>query len=291
MTTQKLDFEIEYVRFTSPNNTSDAVPNFPYDKLILKIKQLCVAVDAINERLTDTQKALDNYREYRTGIEDLETDVMYIKQRLNDFETERRRKWQANTELSQRLTALEQNHISPLQSMCIENAREDLNVLLNMICDVTGGMAGTGFELKKPLQELLSKSDKKECDWPKLNDECEHGVNTKQDECLSCAKKECNHDFITTDEVDVYQCKKCGRIAKEPTLESIQQSQCNHDFGGSILLSNPPKKQCIKCGYVQVLNERLNPLKRCDHDFLESDRWDSTFRRFLKKCDKCGAIE
>lgn len=39
------------------------------------------------ERIEFVERALDNYLEYKTGIEDLETDVMYIKQRLDACET------------------------------------------------------------------------------------------------------------------------------------------------------------------------------------------------------------
>jgi len=40
------------------------------------------------EKLIDSlKKSLENYREYKTGIEDLETDTMYIKQRLDKLES------------------------------------------------------------------------------------------------------------------------------------------------------------------------------------------------------------
>ena len=38
------------------------------------------------ERIGFVERALDNYREYKTGIEDLGTDVMYLKQRIEKLE-------------------------------------------------------------------------------------------------------------------------------------------------------------------------------------------------------------
>ena len=39
------------------------------------------------ERVEFVERALENYREYKTGIEDLGTDVMYIKERLTKIES------------------------------------------------------------------------------------------------------------------------------------------------------------------------------------------------------------
>ncbi len=38
------------------------------------------------ERIIALERALENYRQYKTSIEDLETDVMYLKQRLDAYE-------------------------------------------------------------------------------------------------------------------------------------------------------------------------------------------------------------
>lgn len=38
------------------------------------------------ERLENVEKALENYRQYKTDIEDLETDVMYIKKNIEKLE-------------------------------------------------------------------------------------------------------------------------------------------------------------------------------------------------------------
>ncbi|HJY22929.1 MAG TPA: hypothetical protein VJ279_08600 [Hanamia sp.] len=40
----------------------------------------------IHQRIDDLEKALENYREYRTSIEDLETDGIYIKKRIEKLE-------------------------------------------------------------------------------------------------------------------------------------------------------------------------------------------------------------
>jgi DnaJ-class molecular chaperone len=43
---------------------------------------------SLDDRLTNIEEALENYREYRTSIEDLETDVMYLKEGLNKLRKE-----------------------------------------------------------------------------------------------------------------------------------------------------------------------------------------------------------
>lgn len=42
--------------------------------------------DDLSERIGFVERALENYREYKTSIEDLETDVMHIKNRLESLE-------------------------------------------------------------------------------------------------------------------------------------------------------------------------------------------------------------
>lgn len=60
--------------------------------------------------------------------------------------------------------------------------------------------------------------EKEECDWPKLHDECEHGINTKQNECLSCKENKCEHDWLRVwfDNTGIspskLKCQKCGAI-------------------------------------------------------------------------------
>lgn len=43
-------------------------------------------LDKVNERIDNVVSALDNYREYKTGIEDLETDCMNLKDRIENLE-------------------------------------------------------------------------------------------------------------------------------------------------------------------------------------------------------------
>lgn len=47
------------------------------------LKRKWQANTELSNRLTDVERALENYREYRTAIEDLETDVMYLKEGSN----------------------------------------------------------------------------------------------------------------------------------------------------------------------------------------------------------------
>lgn len=58
---------------------SGKVKNPIYDAIELHIEKF-------NERLGFIDRALENYREYKTGIEDLETDVMYLKQQVKTTE-------------------------------------------------------------------------------------------------------------------------------------------------------------------------------------------------------------
>jgi chromosome segregation ATPase len=43
---------------------------------------------SLDDRLTNIEEALENYREYRTSIQDLETDVMYVKEGLDKLRKE-----------------------------------------------------------------------------------------------------------------------------------------------------------------------------------------------------------
>lgn len=41
---------------------------------------------SLDDRLCNIEEALENFREYRTSIEDLETDVMYLKEKIEKLE-------------------------------------------------------------------------------------------------------------------------------------------------------------------------------------------------------------
>lgn len=38
----------------------------------------------------------------------------------------------------------------------------------------------------------------------------------------------------------------------------VEKLECNHDFGNTMLLSDPPKMQCIKCGYIICLPKMIH---------------------------------
>lgn len=55
-------------------------------KIKSDVEILLEMIEKLDEKVGFVERALDNYREYKTDIEDLGTDVMYLKQRMAEYE-------------------------------------------------------------------------------------------------------------------------------------------------------------------------------------------------------------
>jgi hypothetical protein len=45
-------------------------------------------IKELEDKIKELDKTFDNYRQYKTDIEDLETDVMYLTKRIDKLESE-----------------------------------------------------------------------------------------------------------------------------------------------------------------------------------------------------------
>lgn len=115
----------------------DKLENFFSGKIKNPIYEtLHLYVEYFNKRINNVEKGLEDYREYRTDIEDLGTDVMYIKQRLDKIEDY--------------LKEIKLVYSNPLQQEVwqenISKRLEELETVINIIRD----LASRGYNPKKP---------------------------------------------------------------------------------------------------------------------------------------------
>ncbi len=108
-----------------------------------------MTIEDLAERIYQVEKALEHYRQYKTAIEDLGTDVMYIQQRLNKLEELAKERahlinYKSYLDLADRITKLESHFSGDYQLIASKLTPHKCPV-----CDGAGG-------IKHPLTGLVA---------------------------------------------------------------------------------------------------------------------------------------
>lgn len=163
-------------------------------------------MDALASRLEDVERGLENYREYETGIEDLETDVMYIKQRLDKLE--------GYMEMEDRVTASDiLIRLSNLQGKWGNILEEKVLTLEKTINQLIDKIAEIGNHYYRERQEPFK--------CPACNGWCHFKLSNSPilslaqkciRECSKCSdmKQKCSHCIEILDSIkEMEKCKAC----------------------------------------------------------------------------------
>src|SRR3954468_4228200 len=126
----------------------------PFEKTLnpsSSVEILQETVVRLAERIEGVEAGLENYREYRTAIEDLQTDLMYAKERMERLERENHTYKLKAHEAEQVAGALYRKHISPHQCPVCSGAGF---TLLNITAPTTVKISGLDINLNYRSEDL-----------------------------------------------------------------------------------------------------------------------------------------